>query len=130
MTAAKPKKFKNPTKKWGIIGILSVCAIVLVFFVYYFYARTGISPSNDPNNNVKIEPYKGGPGGNHKLVTSYRDEAVRLWKLGKKEEAKVVAQKGIEENKKLTVEQQGQIPGQMGKMYDLYDIAAGEYINE
>lgn len=130
MSSSKSKKAKKYSKKWGVIGIFLMCMIMIAFLVYYFYARSEILSSNQSTDSVKIKPYKGGPGGDPKLVTDYRDEAVKLWESGKKEEAKVVARKGIDENKRLTVDQQGQVPGQMSKIYDLYDITIGSYIGE
>ena len=104
---------------------LTVAVIFCVFGGLFIYNRV-VQPEG-PSQIGDVEAYRGGAGGSPQMVIDYHKQATELWKSGKKEEAKNIAQKGIDENKSLTLDEQGEIPGQLLIVQNLYGIVEGTY---
>lgn len=81
-------------------------------------------PSKDANDKPY---YTQGNGGDYQEIIDTHEQAIAAWKRGDKQKAKELAQRGLDENKNLTTDQQKKIPNQMSKIFDLYDITQGSY---
>lgn len=122
-------KSKRTKKKNGIVKkvvLLIVLAIILLLAsLAIFYPDVIKKITHTEESSFKI--YRGGSGGDVSSVTKYHDKAVAAWETGDKAGAKSFAKKGLEENEKLTLEQQQQVPDQGRKVFEMFDITIGKY---
>lgn len=105
-----------------IIGVLVLLVIVVGLYWFSQQVLTNIK-NNDSTNHSST--YKGGPGGDPKLVISYNNQAKAAWVAGDKQKAKELAKKGLKASAQLTIAQQRGIPDQMGVVVSLYNLSKG-----
>lgn len=109
-----------------IIVLIIIFVITLLVFLINKDNKKDDS-SNLPQTKAEISDFNGGSGGDPKLVLDYYNKAMDSYKAGKKDEAKLLAEKAIEEKDKLTLEQQNELPRKSEISYNLYDITKGTY---
>lgn len=123
---SKPKRTKKKNgivKKVVLLIVLVIVLLLASLAIFYPDAIKKITHTEDSSFKV----YRGGSGGDVSLVTKYYDKAIAAWKAGDKADAKSFAKKGLEENEKLTLEQQQQVPDQGRKVFEMFDITIDKY---
>lgn len=108
------------------IFVLILLIVILGAIAFATMQNVIFLPSGDANDKPY---YTQGKGGDYKEIIDTHEQAIAAWKRGDKQKAKELAQRGLDENKNLTTEQQKKIPDQMNKIFDLYDISQGSYEN-
>lgn len=118
---AKKAFYSKPALRW--------LTVVVVILLGGMLALQILNPTLLPGVINQTQTSKKGQGGEPKLVEQYHSEAVAAWKAGDKQKAKELAQKGLDENDQLTPKQQLEVPDQMGKAFEMYEISRGIYDN-
>lgn len=118
--SAKKDRNKSSKNKLFIGLVLLVVAIIIFLTFYLFYTNNPIistitQPAAQKRTDGKVE-----------IFTDNYTKAMDAWRKGDKAAAKIYAQRVIDENNSLSVENQGNIQGQADKMDEMADIVGGK----
>ncbi len=122
------KQHKSKTKlykKRTMTIVLLLLVIMVGLLGYFLIVNKSISWPGVKKDTSGY--YKPGTGGDVLVFNRAYEDALVAWKSGDKEKAKELAQKGLDENEKLSVQQQETIDYQIEKIRILYDLTKGRY---
>lgn len=118
-------KAKSPRKKQKVIAGLSFIAIAILVGVgvYILYGNNLQKVLNKSNNTIY---QRKGTDGKPASMTEYYEKSIEAWRSGDKAEAKLYAQKALDENNRMTNDNQAKVENQPEIVEDALAITKGE----
>ncbi|MBI3494564.1 hypothetical protein HY004_01080 [Candidatus Saccharibacteria bacterium] len=119
---SKEKGQKKNRKNILLIAaiVILVAAVITGILLYYSMTNTSIINKNNSSSSIKKT------GGKISTFTDEYQRAKNALKSGDKASAKASAKNALEENNRLSIEDQSKIQGQAEKMKEMANIAEGK----